>query len=92
VGANEIELPITPQVREHGFSRITIVKKVYAIIRDWLDRCSKVAPLQRGVNYDNIIRSELQNAIKSGWLPMSKNRVKEMLPELHQILFGKLTA
>jgi hypothetical protein len=60
----------------------------YAIIKDWLDRCNLAAPLQRGVNYDHVIRIELQNAIKSGRLPMSKNRVKEMLPELYQILFG----
>jgi Primase X len=60
----------------------------YAIIRDWLDKCKSVAPLEKGFDYDYRIRFDLRNATKSGRLPMSKEQLKEKLPTLYQILFS----
>jgi hypothetical protein len=60
----------------------------YAIIRDWLDKCKSVAPLEKGFDYDYRIRFDLRNAIKSGRLPMSKEQLKEKLPTLYHTLFG----
>jgi Primase X len=60
----------------------------YAIIKDWLDKCKSLTPLEKGFDYDYRIRFDLRNAIKSGRLPMSKEQLKEKLPTLYQILFS----
>jgi hypothetical protein len=64
------------------------VEDSYAIIRDWLDKCKSVAPLEKGFDYDYRIRFDLRNAIKSGRLPMSKEQLKEKIPTLYHTLFG----
>jgi hypothetical protein len=59
----------------------------YAIIKDWLDKCKAVAPLEKEHDYDHDIRLKLQYAITSKKLPMGKERLKEKLLELYQLLF-----
>jgi Primase X len=62
----------------------------HVIIRDWLDKCNNksAAPLEKGYDYESRIRLKLRDAVRSGWLPMRRERLKEKLPELYQILFS----
>jgi hypothetical protein len=56
----------------------------YSMITEWLEKCAQVKPLDRGYDYNSLVKYQLRAAIKSGRLPMSKVRLEEFIPELYQ--------
>jgi hypothetical protein len=64
--------------------------EAFNIIRDWLNRCSKIRPVD--FNVDHRIKDNLRSAIKVGnrYLPVSFNNLKVENPELHEYMLRKI--
>jgi Primase X len=64
--------------------------QAYAIMKDWSLRCNEIMPLSPSVReYDNKIRNDIKEAIKSGKAPIGDKLLKDMNNELYKMVFSK---
>ena len=66
-------------------------EKSYIIIKNWLDKCNELEPLDNYRNFDYRIKYALKNAANKGIGPMSKEKIKldKTYSDLYQILKNK---
>jgi len=66
-------------------------EKSYTIIKNWLDKCNELEPLDNYRNFDYRIKHALKNAANKGIGPMSKEKIKldKTYSDLYQILKNK---
>jgi hypothetical protein len=64
--------------------------QAYAIMKDWAMRCNEIRPLSPSVReFDNKIRNDIKEAIKSGKAPIGEKLLKDMNNELYKMMFSK---
>jgi hypothetical protein len=62
--------------------------QAYAIMKDWSLKCNEIRPLSPSVReFDNIIRNDIREAIKSGKASIGEKLLNDMNNQLYKILF-----
>jgi hypothetical protein len=60
------------------------VDEAYNIIKNWLDKCSKLRPLDFNPNY--AIKNNIKSAMRNGYLPISLRKLKDDNAYLYNVL------
>lgn len=64
--------------------------QAYTVMKDWSMRCNEITPLSPSVReFDNKIRNDIKEAIKSGKASIGEKLLKDMNNELYRMVFSK---